>query len=62
MKKNNWSHPNDTASVTTVSDFFCNNCGKAGHSFHQCKLPITSNGVIVFRIHPNTLAREYKLN
>lgn len=27
----------------------CNNCGKQGHTFHQCKLPITSYGVIVFR-------------
>jgi hypothetical protein len=27
----------------------CNNCGKQGHSFHQCKLPITSYGVIAFR-------------
>ncbi len=27
----------------------CNNCGKIGHSFHQCKLPITSYGIIVFR-------------
>ena len=27
----------------------CNNCGKQGHSFHQCRLPITSYGVIVFR-------------
>ena len=27
----------------------CNNCGKAGHMFHQCKLPITSYGIIVFR-------------
>lgn len=26
----------------------CNNCGKQGHSFHQCKLPITSYGIIVF--------------
>jgi len=30
----------------------CNNCGKAGHSFHQCKLPITSYGIIVFRSSP----------
>lgn len=29
---------------------FCNNCGKIGHLFHQCKLPITSIGVICFRI------------
>ena len=28
----------------------CNNCGKTGHLFHQCKLPITSYGVIVYRI------------
>ena len=27
----------------------CNNCGKLGHIFHQCKLPITSYGIIVFR-------------
>ena len=27
----------------------CNNCGKQGHSFHQCKLPITSYGIILFR-------------
>ena len=27
----------------------CNNCGKHGHLFHHCKLPITSHGVIVFR-------------
>jgi len=28
---------------------FCNNCGKQGHLFHQCKLPITSYGIIVCR-------------
>jgi len=27
----------------------CNNCGKQGHQFHQCKIPITSYGVILFR-------------
>ena len=27
----------------------CNNCSKQGHMFHQCKLPITSYGIIVFR-------------
>lgn len=27
----------------------CNNCGKLGHMFHQCKLPITSYGIILFR-------------
>jgi 8-oxo-dGTP pyrophosphatase MutT (NUDIX family) len=26
----------------------CNNCGKQGHLFHQCKLPITSYGILAF--------------
>ncbi len=33
----------------------CNNCGKPGHMFHQCKLPITSYGIIVFRYYSNNL-------
>ena len=28
---------------------FCNNCGKNGHVFHNCKHPITSIGIITFR-------------
>ena len=55
MKKINWHNNNDTDNdnfSNINSDTFCNNCGKIGHSFHQCKLPITSNGVIVFRINP----------
>ena len=28
---------------------FCNNCGKNGHVFHQCRSPITSIGIIAFR-------------
>ena len=41
------------------NDFFCNNCGKQGHSFHQCKMPITSNGVIAYRIIPQTNEIQY---
>jgi 8-oxo-dGTP pyrophosphatase MutT (NUDIX family) len=26
----------------------CNNCGKQGHQYNNCKLPITSYGIIVF--------------
>jgi len=37
---------------------FCNNCGKTGHSFYQCKLPIISNGIIAFRTTPDG-KREY---
>lgn len=32
---------------------FCNNCGKQGHIYNQCKLPITSIGIVAFRIHNN---------
>ena len=30
---------------------FCNNCGNYGHLFHNCKKPITSIGIICFRIN-----------
>ena len=30
----------------------CNNCGKQGHQFHQCKIPITSHGIVLFRFTP----------
>ena len=30
---------------------YCNNCGKTGHLYHNCKTPITSLGVIAFRIN-----------
>jgi 8-oxo-dGTP pyrophosphatase MutT (NUDIX family) len=38
---------------------YCNNCGKRGHSFHKCKLPITSYGIIAFRQNPDTGNKEY---
>lgn len=40
---------------------YCNNCGKTGHLFHQCKSPIISYGVIAFRENPETKQREYLL-
>ena len=33
-----------------MADNYCNNCGKHGHNYNQCKLPITSLGSIAFRI------------
>lgn len=36
---------------TTYS--YCNNCGKHGHIFQNCKKPIISSGVIAFRKHKN---------
>ena len=38
---------------------YCNNCGKKGHMFYNCCLPITSNGVIAFRKNPETNLTEY---
>lgn len=37
----------------------CNNCGRQGHSFYQCKLPITSYGVVALRYNPHTRIHEY---
>ena len=34
---------------------FCNNCGKSGHLFHQCKIPITSIGIILLRKNINSV-------
>lgn len=39
-------------------DYYCNNCGRQGHSFYNCMNPITSFGVVVFRHNP-TKGREY---
>ena len=30
-------------------DVYCNNCGKSGHLYHQCKMPIISIGIIAFK-------------
>lgn len=38
---------------------YCNNCGKYGHTLHSCKMPITSIGIICFRINPDTNDPEY---
>lgn len=40
---------------------YCNNCGKTGHQFHQCKIPITSIGIIAFRINNLNNDIEYLL-
>jgi ADP-ribose pyrophosphatase YjhB (NUDIX family) len=40
-------------------NILCNNCGKPGHQYHQCKMPITSIGIIVFRMNPLNNKREY---
>lgn len=37
----------------------CNNCGQQGHSFYQCKLPITSYGIVAIRYNPHLQQHEY---
>lgn len=34
-----------------MNENYCNNCGKYGHYYHHCKMPITSIGIIVFRVN-----------
>ena len=34
-----------------MNDPFCNNCGNYGHIYYQCKRPITSIGIVAFRIN-----------
>jgi 8-oxo-dGTP pyrophosphatase MutT (NUDIX family) len=40
--------------IKNMSSTTCNNCGKQGHMFHQCKMPITSYGIIAFRLRGDT--------
>ena len=37
----------------------CSNCMKVGHQQYNCKLPIQSYGIILFRINPETNEIEY---
>jgi len=37
----------------------CNNCGKSGHLYYQCKTPITSVGIIAVRRNKDTGQLEY---
>ena len=71
--KAQYMHPNCSTSYNTNSNTnsntntkqvgknytFCNNCGKGGHQYHQCKMPITSIGIITVRSNNGVL--EYLL-
>ena len=46
--KNNNSNTNNSSSSNKLSFNFCNNCGKLGHNYQLCKMPITSIGFIAF--------------
>ncbi len=40
---------------------YCNNCGKFGHYFRECRDPITSYGIICFKITPYPLKKNQRL-
>ena len=46
--KNNTSNTNNSSNSNKMSFNFCNNCGKLGHNYQLCKMPITSIGFIAF--------------
>tara|TARA_B100000795_G_C22803021_1_gene443001 strand:+ start:914 stop:1831 length:918 start_codon:yes stop_codon:yes gene_type:complete len=35
--------------VRDTGNIFCGNCGKGGHTYRRCKLPITSCGIILYK-------------
>lgn len=36
--------------MSKAQNAYCNNCGGTGHAYHQCKLPISSYGLIAYRL------------
>ncbi len=47
--RNNYSNRSSENGDNHNQELICNNCGKYGHLFYICKIPITSIGVIAFR-------------
>ena len=35
-------------SLIKNKNMYCNNCGKKGHTYHKCNLPVLSYGIISF--------------
>jgi ADP-ribose pyrophosphatase YjhB (NUDIX family) len=35
-----------------IQKYLCNNCGNYGHLFYNCRKPITSFGIVCYRINP----------
>ena len=50
-----YQHQNNYKLKSKSDVVFCNNCGKYGHLFNICKIPITSIGVICFRVHEGNM-------
>ena len=41
---------------------YCGNCGNMGHTYRRCKFPITSCGVILYRINPEYLNEKNEVD
>ena len=39
--------------INSTQENSCNNCGKYGHLYSQCKMPITSLGIVAYKISLN---------
>ena len=46
---NNNNHNSNNNMFNLNNNNVCHNCSKIGHSFNQCKLPIISYGIVLFR-------------
>ena len=44
-----WVYNHKDLKLIKMNEIYCNNCGKPGHIYNQCKIPITSYGIITFR-------------
>ena len=53
------SNTNVSYNFGAFNSNYCNNCNSKGHIFYQCKQPINSIGIIVFRNNEITSEREY---
>ena len=37
--------------MNTTKSIYCGNCGKFGHTYRHCSEPITSIGIILYKIY-----------
>lgn len=57
--RNNKMIDNKNGGKNTNGSHYCNNCGKCGHLFSNCIVPITSLGIIAFRKKPTNNECEF---
>tara|TARA_B100001093_G_C26689333_1_gene954090 strand:+ start:104 stop:1036 length:933 start_codon:yes stop_codon:yes gene_type:complete len=45
-----------------TSNIYCGNCGNIGHVYRKCRFPITSCGVILYKINPEYVENDNKID